>query len=117
MAKTLEQKKFASYVQSLEPYCVIVKNDRISGGYYCCPNATQLGNYLESDVIDDTKVYLRPMSSMTEEEREEFENLFPRYSISEDRGSIYHNCRGDLNLDIIDWLNSHFFDYRGWIEK
>lgn len=65
----------------------------------------------------EVKPYLRPMSSMTEEERNEFENLFPRYSISEKRGSVYHSFRGDLNLDIIDWLNAHHFDYRGLIEK
>lgn len=65
------------------------------------------------DCLEGLIPYLRPMSSMTEGEHEKFENLFPQYSISEDRGSVYHSCRGDLNLDIIDWLNAHHFDYRG----
>ena len=63
------------------------------------------------------KPYLRPMSSMTEEENEEFEELFISYSISQDRNCVYHASRGDLNLEIIDWLNAHHFDYRGLIDK
>lgn len=44
------------------------------------------------------KPYLRPMSSMTEEERKYLQKLpFP--------------------YDFVDWLNAHHFDYRGLIEK
>ncbi len=42
--------------------------------------------------------YLRPMSSMTEEEYEEFGYDTLRYTIQD-----------------IDWLNAHHFDYRGLI--
>ena len=48
--------------------------------------------------------YLRPMSSMTDEEFEEF------YDIGEDN-------QYDLDTQQIDWLNAHHFDYRGLIEK
>ena len=71
----------------------------------------------EDCYVEDFKPYLRPMSSMTEEENEEFEELFISYSISRDRNCVYHSSRGDLNLEIIDWLNAHHFDYRGLIEK
>lgn len=47
----------------------------------------------------EIKPYLRPMSSMTEEESKEFANM-------EIVG--YNNY---------DWLNAHHFDYRGLIEK
>lgn len=45
------------------------------------------------------KPYLRPMSSMTEEELAEYN----RFELSDFRR--------------IDWLNAHHFDYRGLIEK
>ena len=51
--------------------------------------------------------YLRPMSSMTEEERDEYMNIdcgLNRYYWS-------HTER------ITDWINEHHFDYRGLIEK
>ena len=79
------------------------------------------------------KPYLRPMSSMTEKEREEYRNLSDevvgsygpyhrefiahcvRLGIKPDNP---HECVDDfLNMDAIDWLNAHHFDYRGLIEK
>ena len=59
------------------------------------------GSYLfESDVI--LKPYLRPISSMTEEEKKEYENA---------RSDYYDD------LETYDWFNKHHFDYRGLIEK
>ena len=58
------------------------------------------------------KPYLRSMSSMTEEESDEFQQLdtecdkMPTF----DYVSIEH-------YRIFDWLNAHHFDYRGLIEK
>jgi hypothetical protein len=53
--------------------------------------------------------YLRPMSSMTEEEKKEFSVL----------GVGIHLFKGPLipSYDTLDWLNAHHFDYRGLIEK
>lgn len=62
--------------------------------------------------LANVRPYHRPMSSMTEEENEEFEKLFIGYSISQDRNCVYHSTRGDLSIEIIDWLNKHHFDYR-----
>lgn len=56
------------------------------------------------------KPYLRPMSSMTEEEFEEYGNIIEHISI----GSLDFNI---ANPDAFDWLNAHHFDYRGLIEK
>lgn len=59
--------------------------------------------------IEDVKPYLRPMSSMTEEERIEFERLSFIYDASD--GSMLFSEKG------LDWLNAHHFDFRGLIEK
>lgn len=63
------------------------------------------------DINDDgIKVvpYLRPMSSMTEEEKQEYDALFYK---DEEGASI---CNNDVWFD---FMNSHFLDYRGFIEK
>ena len=61
-----------------------------------------------SDFIPGCKLYLRPMSSMTEEEKDHF-----NYLVSLGFTGISTNSKDN----IIDWLNSHHFDYRGLIEK
>ena len=57
----------------------------------------------------DVKPYLRSMSSMTEEEKKEYEHIAP--------GIEVENGVRIPNVNQIDWLNSHHFDYRGLIEK
>ena len=67
------------------------------------------------DPLNDThngyviKPYLRPMSSMTEEERKEYnEYLFNGASIG-----LMSNT--ETACELIDWLNKKMFDYRGLI--
>ena len=50
--------------------------------------------------LSEVKPYLRPMSSMTEEERKEYEATC----------SDWYET-----LETYDWLNAHQFDYRGLI--
>ena len=61
--------------------------------------------------ISEIKPYLRPMSSMTEEEKIEYLDI--------DNGS--YSCPMDYAhipaSERIDWFNAHHFDYRGLIEK
>ncbi len=53
------------------------------------------------------KPYLRSMSSMTEEEVDEFTQF-----------DVYANGEYIMpNYEVIDWLNAHHFDYRGLIKK
>lgn len=54
------------------------------------------------------KPYLRPMSSMTEEEHTYWDY------ISSDSG---WGITEGLISECVDWLNAHHFDYRGLIEK
>ena len=52
-------------------------------------------------MIESIVPYLRPMPSMTEEEKKEYWDIT----------SVSNHCAA------IDWLNAHHFDYRGLIEK
>jgi hypothetical protein len=77
-----------------------------------------ISEILHNFPIEDIKPYLRPMSSMTEEER--------RYLL-EELGFDEDLENGELNdfgsyvyrsvnvLLLFDWLNAHHFDYRGLI--
>ena len=63
-------------------------------------------HFLEN--IESVKPYLRPMSSMTEEEKNEDAMFFRTFSCS-----MYEREAVERN----DWLNEHHFDYRGLIKK
>lgn len=63
------------------------------------------------DTFDD-KLFLRPMSSMTEEEWEDYQKIRMMDWVHGDINGTFINT----GL-IVDWLNAHHFDYRGLIEK
>lgn len=60
------------------------------------------------------KPYLRPMSSMTDEEIREFTRFT---SISQHRFFIGDSYFWYNTYEEEDWLNAHHFDYRGLIDK
>ena len=68
--------------------------------------------------IEGIKPYLRPMSSMTEEEQKKFDNFCV---IDEDawrgNGIKGYINQAEIMSKGIDYLNAHHFDYRGLIEK
>jgi hypothetical protein len=84
---------------------------------------SELGSTWTTD-IDKVKPYLRSLSSMTEEEKEE---LSKRYVWSIRSGQIqirYHSegcwddeteCSTEEYIILFDWLNKHHLDYRGLI--
>ena len=55
--------------------------------------------------VEDIKPYLRPMSSMTVEEKSQYNFYLTRIEFAYDASLL------------IDWLNSHHFDYRVLIKK
>lgn len=65
---------------------------------------------------DEIKPYLRPLSSMTEEEMEEL-NKLPSGVVW--RKDILHDIvlGVQYNTESIDWFNKKMFDYRGLIPK
>ena len=56
--------------------------------------------------IELIKPYLFPMSSMTEEQEDEFQSL-----------NGWNKCIFPQTEEAFDWLNKNHFDYRGLIEK
>jgi hypothetical protein len=73
-------------------------------------NIDQFSHFLEYSGVDNIKPYLRPMSSMTDEEVNEWvkaSNM--KFDMEDGFLDAY-----DAHLSI-DWLNKHHFDYRGLI--
>ena len=64
-------------------------------------------DYYWDAYIDDVKPYLRPMSSLTDEEKKEYDHRLE---------CMFYDAMYD-DAFAIDWLNEHHFDYRGLIEK
>lgn len=66
----------------------------------------------------DFKPYLRPMSSMTDEEKKEwhdtFDNVYDYVPEADDYDDNWHEEPG---IESYDYLISHHFDYRGLIPK
>ena len=81
------------------------------------------GEYMPSDYgLEDIKPYLRPMSSMTDEEREEWADLFMKpicdleqytnKKEAQDMAPLLYAKSHNLS---IDWLNKKMFDHRNLI--
>ena len=58
--------------------------------------------------LERTLMYLRPMSSMTEEEYRIYKDVCHH---------SHYNSPSEQYYSSIDFLNAHHFDYRGLIEK
>lgn len=67
-----------------------------------------------SGEISNIKPYLRPLSSMTEEEKKECEELGIGYNIEDSFGKRFELIQ---SYRLFDWLNKKMFDYRGLIPK
>lgn len=94
----------------------ISKEPHILYAYPCSERFQMLRGYTyEFDYgvpVEFIKPYLRPMSSMTEEERGEFRNFggVMSYSPQHDTWAI-----SAFSPEAYDWLNKNMFDYRGLI--
>jgi len=63
------------------------------------------------------KPYLRPMSSMTEEERKELSKILNyEFYVDDDFALVAEDDRHRIRIELcegyMDWLNAHHFDYR-----
>jgi len=70
----------------------------------------KVNTIVEPIPYENIKPYLRPMSSMTEEEAEKYNDLVNELS--------EYDCQPEQSANkMIDWLDAHGFDYRGLIPK
>lgn len=72
---------------------------------------SEISTQVLSDLINEdyiVKPYLFPLSSMTEEQMSEYDNL---------RQDIMDKLKDWKCAELLDWLNKNHFDYRDLIEK
>lgn len=121
------------------PYGVICHTEE-GDGHLCSINQTIFGteyginiNSLKRDYFNDSeterqaiKPYLRPLSSMTVEEKKELSVRYVWKITSTKIRIRYHSegywdndteCPTEEYLKLFDWFNEHHFDYRGLIDK
>ena len=107
--KTEEKQLLLKDLSARLPYGVICHTEE-GDGYLHSINQTLFGNrygifsrlkmnyFNDSTNKQEIKPYLRPMSSITEEESRELDEHITIY-------------------DTVDWMHAHHLDYRGLIEK
>ena len=83
-------------------------------------DVTDDDNYIYATYLDSMmsysirlKPYLRPMSSMTEEEEKEYRKTMDKYISNSDDFSKYTEY--SWTIETFDFLNAHHLDYRGLI--
>lgn len=95
----IDQELLIKDICSRLPYGVYVKFQQYDNPLFLCMKDA-LVVYNGGEMIDTIQyLYLRPMSSMTKEEKNEYINTFIAM------------------WDAVDWLNAHHFDYHSLIEK
>ena len=111
------------------PYGVIVKNDKlgIEGKLLTVSNYQPACGYILTDIasgnqeytlIEDVKPYLRPMSSMTEEERKELKEISDEYLdkwMSVNDPSVRCELDAKISSKRAEFYNSHYLDWNGII--
>lgn len=103
------KESFEEYAKIRENAFEVIDSRQYHLYAYVCADRFELLEFESEEVgvpVEFIKPYLRPMSSMTEEEREEYHKLCDKYY------DIYFD-----SVESIDWLNAHYFDYRGLIKK
>ena len=103
------------YLSAALPYGVIVScaEGTVMGVHWnkVKLDASLLFEFQNNDALSNVKPYLRQMSSMSEEEYEEYRNI----------DNLSYSCPIDYAhipaRDRIAWLLKNHFDYRGLIEK
>ena len=98
--------KYGSAEDDVTLSCIDNDVARFEYGWY--------GSFHVSIDADYIKPYLRPMSSMTEEELKEFYDV---ECMDAKVGYIKPTWNWHFTTNGIDWLNVHHFDYRGLIKK
>ena len=104
------------------PYkCKYKASKEITHWYKLTLNTETIDKIID-DYYDEIKPYLRPMDSMTEEERYEIQEILGKdIEIFDDFINIIDSSRKRFSFlelqALLDWLNAHHFDFRGLIKK
>lgn len=87
-------------------------------------DVTDDDNYLYATYLDSMmsysirlKPYLRPMSSMTEEEEKEYRKTMDKYThrLHTNSAGFSEHVEYSWTIETFDFLNAHHLDYRGLI--
>ena len=100
------------------PYKVKIELMPITRGKCATLTPIILRDYFISDDVNYLP-FLRPMSSMTEEEEYEYHQYKNNDSLeifNQEHNEIIKTTALAFS-NAIDWLNAHYFDYRGLIER
>ena len=115
------------------PYGVIVETPN-GKGHVCDINLTIFGTNVGVNInptirdtfnIEDTQLYLFPLSSMTEEQKKEYRDAIRPATIAsiekmdedEDENNFPSLITIAPDVVSVDWCNKNHFDYNGLIEK
>ena len=111
MEENLKQLLFKDLCARL-PYGVIVeyKSQESKGDVELGPGNIGYILQLGHGWWKECKPYLRPMSSMTDEESKEFALLQTDFYVD---GFLYPIAA----INMVNWLNAHHFDFRNLIER
>ena len=73
----------------------------------------------EEESWEYIKPYLRPMSSMTDEEKREYYETMDKYThrLYPNSADFSEHTEYSWTAETFDWLNKYHFDYRGLIPK
>lgn len=107
------------------PYNVVVgctEDDEPDTFFKCILTGEMLQTIIYKTEYFNYTPFLRPMSSMTEEEKNVFHKLVMRFNEYE---LFYYNLQNrnvyeylfTYTSELLDWLNANHFDYRGLIER
>lgn len=101
------------------PYNVVVRCTDSDTDYKCFLTTDILHEIQNGYEYYDYKPYLRPLSSITEEEKEDYKHVVGPIIYDEDSNLIIgFECNTFEQFVLFEnWLNTHYFDYRGLIEK
>ena len=95
----------------------ILINENLNGEneYLIYVNTLDKGIQMLPTGFGDVLPYLRPMFSMTEEEKYEYRHMLGA-TLNSEGVSIMFVYVEDFSI-VMDWLNAHHFDYRDLIEE
>lgn len=98
------------------PYDIVI-NDEYGDYINVNIHNAHIEHLIDRVVSGLDKMMLRPLSSMTEEEKEEYEGFEEDIAVVSTHYYIKYTYLYPFCNDMIDWLNKHHFDYRDLIPK